>query len=618
MYPRLTLLAALLPTLFATCAVAEPLAMLDPVVVTATRQPARASELLSDVSVIERDELDKAGPNTTVAEVLARQPGVELSSTGGPGSATNIFIRGANGEHTLVLVDGMRVNSATLGTTSWGYLPLAQIERIEILRGPASSLYGSDAIGGVVQIFTRRGDGATRFNGEVGYGTWNTYAATAGVQGGGGGWKYSLQAADQHSDAFNNVRNRLNPQYNPDRDGFTNQSAAGSLSYSPAAGHEVGLQFIYSNGSNHFDASYPANAAADYKQRQTVAAYDIYSRNRILPAWTSTVRIGRGTDDSRNYYDNLRYSAIRTDQDQLMWQNDIKLPYGQALVAVERLEQRVTSDTTDYSRKHRRIDSLVLGWSGHFGRHRVQVNGRYDDNTQFGGKATGSAAYGYQFSDAWRANVSYGTAFKAPTFNQLYWPNDGYSSGNPNLKPESATNREIALHYEANGHHASITYFQNDIKDLIDWQETSPGSWFYIPVNVSEARITGWTLAYAGQIGGFDLRASADFMDPRDKATDKLLQRRASEHGVLSVGRDYGAWNWTAEWVGSGRRFSDTANTQRLGGYGLVNLQAAYRFARDWSVFARANNVFDKQYELARDYGTPGANVFVGVRYSPK
>jgi vitamin B12 transporter len=619
MYPRRTLLAALLPSLFCASAYAQQVAMLDPVLVTATRQATRASELLSDVSVIDRETIEKANtPNTTVAELLARQPGLEMSSTGGPGSATDIFIRGANGDHTLVLVDGMRVNSATLGTVAWGYLPLSQIDRIEILRGPASSLYGSDAIGGVVQIFTKRGEGPAQFNGEVGYGTWNSYAATAGVQGGTGGWHYNLQMADQHSDGFSNIRNRLNPQFNPDRDGFTNQSASGSLAYSPVVGHEFGGRFLYSEGANHFDADFPASASADYKQRQTVAAYSLYSQNRFLPGWTSTLRLGRGTDDSRNYHDGLRDSAIRTDQDQYMWQNDIKLPYGQALLALERLDQKVSSDTIDYARKHRTIDSVVLGWSARFDKHRLQINGRYDDNTQFGGKATGSAAYGYQFTDAWRASASYGSAFKAPTFNQLYWPNDGFSSGNPNLRPEQALNREVSMHYETAAHHASVTYFRNDIKDLIDWQETPPGSWFYIPVNVSEARITGWTLAYAGQVGGFDLRASADFQDPRDRMTDRLLQRRSTEHGVLAIGRNYGAWDWNVEVVGSGRRFGDAANTQRLAGYGLLNLQASYHLAKNWSVFARANNVLDKQYELAPDYGTPGANVFVGLRYAPK
>ncbi len=616
---KLTPLAATLALLAAGNAFAETMPANDgTIVVTATRQATRASDLLADVSVIEREAIERAGPNSTVAELLARQPGLEMSSSGGPGSATNIFMRGANGDHTLVLVDGMRVNSATLGAVSWGYLPLAQIERIEILRGPASSLYGSDALGGVIQIFTKRGDGPTRFNGEIGAGTWNTTAASAGVSGGVNGWTYSLQVADQHSNSFSNVANRLNRQYSPDRDGFTNHSAAGSLSYRPATGHEVGASFLLSDGANHFDASYPASANADYKQKQTVAGYSLYSRNRFLPEWTSTLRLGRGTDDSRNYWDANRYSAIRTDQDQLQWQNDIKLPLGQALVALERLEQKVSSDSTAYTRARRSIDSLLLGWTGRIDSHRLQVNARHDDNSQFGGKTTGSAAYGYQFSDAWRGNLSYGTAFKAPTFNQLYWPKDSFSSGNPNLRPESSENQEASIHYEMTGHHASLTYFRNDVKDLIDWQETPPKSFFYIPVNVGKARLTGWTLAYSGQVAGFDLRASADVQDPRDKATDKLLARRSSQHALLSIGRNYGAWDWSAELTGSGRRFNDTANTQRLGSYGLVNLQTSYRFAPEWSVFARANNVFDKKYEQALDYGTPGANLFVGLRYAPQ
>lgn len=588
---------------------------IDTIVVTATRQAQRVSELLSDVTVIDREEIRKAGPAATVTDLLARQPGVEVESRGGPGTDTSVLLRGANGGHTLVLVDGLRVSSATLGAATWGYLPLSQVDRIEILRGPASSLYGADAIGGVIQIFTRRGQGAPSFAAEAGYGSWNTQALKAGVSGSVGAVSYSLQAADQRSDSFSAVANPHNSAYNPDKDGYAIRSASGSMAYAVAAGHEVGANFLRSDGWNKYDAFdyLTGSAASDYRQDQTVAAYSAYTRNRLLPEWLSTLRVGRGTDDSRQFQDGSRTSTIRTDQDQIQWQNDVQLPVGKALLAVERLKQKVSGDTA-YSVSDRTIDSWLGGWTGRVADHRFQVNLRRDENSQFGGKTTGFAGYGYQLDAAWRASAAYGTAFRAPTFNDLYWP----GAGNPNLRPETARNREVAIHYETAVHQASATYYRNSIDDLIDWAPVAPGSWIWQPANVHRAELDGLTLAYAGRVADFGLRASLDLQDPRDRDLDKQLRYRARQHGVVAVSREDGPWAWTAELVGTGKRFNDAANTQVLGGYGLVNLQASYALDRDWSVFARANNVFDRKYELVRDYGTAGANLFVGVRYSSR
>ncbi len=616
MYPRFTLAAGALALSSAFSAIAaSPDA--GTVVVTATRQPQRTSELLSEVSVITREEIEAAG-QSTLPQLLAQQPGVESASNGGPGSSSSLFIRGTNSEHTLILVDGMRVGSATLGTTSLSRIPLSQVERIEILRGPASALYGSDAIGGVIQIFTKQGSGPAIVNFEAAYGSYNTSKISAGVSGQNDGFRYSLQASFDDTDGFSNVKNRQNSSYNRDRDGFRNSSFSGNIAYRFNRDHEIGLNTFVSDGRNDYDGGYMASAAKDYRNDISVSSFSLYSRNQILPAWKSTVRVGRGTDDASYSGDGVEFSAVRTDQDQVAWQNDINLPLGKALLAAEWLKQRLTA-SQGYDKTERTIKSLLAGWSASADAHRWQFNLRRDDITETGAKTTGALSYGYQFSDAFRASASYGTAYKAPSMNDLYFPDTPtVGRGNPDLKPEFARNRELAVHYETARHQASLTYFDNRIDDLIQWVETPAGSWFYVPENVASARITGWTLAYNGSFGPLSLRGGIDLKNPRDTENGNRLARRARERANLGAEYAVGAWTVGGELVSTGERYSDARNTERMGGFTLTNLTATYRIDQNLSLFGRINNLFDKQYELVNDYGVSGINALVGIRYQPK
>ena len=585
------------------------------VVVTAARQPQRSNELLADVSTISREEIEAAG-QSSLPELLAREPGVEYTANGAPGGASGVFLRGTNSNHTVVLIDGIRVGSATLGSTALERIPLAQVERIEILRGPASALYGADALGGVIQIFTRQGRGPAAFNAEAAYGSEHTKKLSAGVSGENNGWRYSLQGSRDETDGFSSIRNKKNSAYNRDDDGFRDTAFSGSLAYRFNKDHEVGLNAFSSDGRNEYDASWPRPARSDYYSEHRVSGYSLYSRNLIVPDWQSMVRIGRGIDDAKDYADHVRNSALRTEQDQFTWQNDIKLPFGKALLATEWLRQKISAPDNAYDRTERTIKSLLAGWSANAGAHRWQINLRHDDISQTDSKNTGALSYGYQFSDAWRAHAAYGTAYKAPSMNDLYWPGDG----NPALKPEYARNREIALHYETAQHSASLTYFHNNIEDLIQWRPKTPGSWNWTPQNVDSARITGWSLAWKGYFGPFTLRSSLDLHNPRDTETDKILIRRARKLATAGVDYSRGPWLLGGEVTASGARFGDAGNTpdKRMGGYALTNLSASYRIDREWSLFARVNNVFDKKYELVNDYGTAGVNALVGLRYQQK
>ncbi|HEX5803597.1 MAG TPA: TonB-dependent receptor [Azospira sp.] len=581
-------------------------AALDAVVVTATRQVARVDELMADVTLIEREEIERAG-QSSIEELLARQPGIQFTANGGPGTNSGIFIRGASPKQSIVLIDGQRFGSATSGDVALSRIPLAQVERIEILRGPASSLYGADAIGGVIQIFTRRGDGPPRFNASTGYGTHHTSDSSVGVSGGNELVSYRLQAGYFETDGFSAIHNKAASAYNRDRDGYRNSSYSGNFAVRPAKGHEIGASFLVSDGTSRYDST---PKARDFKNVQDISSFSLHSRNRLASAWTSTVRLGRSVDDSTSYRDGVSTNEYRTEQEQAMWQNDVRLPVGTALFAAEYLKQSVTS-TTAYRVDQRTIRSLLAGWGGGFGDHGFQVNLRRDDNSQFGGKTTGAASYGYQLNDAWRAHLSVGTAFRAPTFNELYFPDifGAIFAGNPNLKPEQARNKEAGVTWEAGAQRLSLVYFHNKVRDLIvGWPLR----------NVSSATLEGVSANYRGRFANWDAGISVDLQRPRDDDTGNHLARRADRQMTSHLSRRFGEWTLGGEWQLVGKRYDDAANTTRLGGYGLLNLFADYRLQPDWTLFARANNVFDKYYETVNNFATPGANVFVGVRYAPK
>lgn len=581
---------------------------LDDVVVTATRTPQSLRAALGDVTVVTAEQIRQAG-QTSLADLLQTQPGVEVSSSGGPGATASVYLRGANAGHTLVLVDGMRLGSATTGATALEDIALDQIERIEILRGPASHLYGSDAIGGVIQIFTKSGQGAPRANFSAGFGSFNTRSLSGGYGGELGDTRFSLQASQLESDGISAYAPG-NPGYvnqNQDKDGHRNASLTLKLAQTVAAGQEIGVDGFVSSSRGHYDGW---DSTVDYYHDQTLSSFDLYSKNRLSDRWHSLVRVGTGADHLDDYSPGK--DVFNTDQNQLLWQNDIVAGPGTAILGVERVKQKVAG-TTAYSVASRTIQSWFGGYRARLGKHDIQLNLRNDDNTQFGSHSTGYLGYGYQMSPRWRVGAGAGNAFKAPSFNDLYWP----ALGNPDLRPERARNKEASLHYDSGVHHFSAVYFDNQVSDLIAWAPIAPDSYTWLPANVDRASLRGVTLSGATVAGGFQIDANLTLQNPKDAVTGKLLINRAKEHGTLKIGRSVGNWNVGGELIVSGERYADAGNTLKMAGYGLVNLTASRALDKDWTLQARIDNLFDKSYALARGFNTPGLNVFASVRYRP-
>lgn len=600
------------------------------VVVTASRIPQSRHNVVGDVTVIDRETIERTGAGS-ITDLLRSQPGVQIATNGGAGTASSVFLRGTNADHIVVLVDGLRINSATLGTTSFENIPLAQIEKIEILRGPASSLYGADAIGGVIQIFTRKAESdKPLIHAAAGLGSYDTKTAEAGISGSAGSLRYGLNISSFDTDSFSakHVRTGIDK----DDDGYRNLGASAFLEYELKPGHTWGLQFFESRGRNQFDNGY------DNFGNQTLQSYAFTSKNQFTGFWHSTFKFGLGLDDSDSHarpntnplsvsYNPRGISDFRTEQKQLTWQNDFKLPLGTFTLAYDRLEQDVDSRSNVKSRfmKERNNDSFLAGYLADFGNHSWQFSLREDHNTQFGNYTTGGAGYSYRITPEWRVATIYGKAFKAPTFNQLYFPN----FGDPNLKPEKSENVEASIKYNGGHLHAGITLFENHIRDLIAFTgAAASGCTFagFCPVNVGKADIRGATLEGSWNITD-SLLLSGNFtvQSPRDEKTDNLLVRRGNRYGAISLLHTLGSFQWGAEVTGASTRYNDAANQFRMGGYTLVNLTANYRINPEWKLEARVNNVLDKDYVLATtknsfspngpDYNTAGTNAFIGLRY---
>jgi len=612
------------PTVYATDTI-----NLNEVVVTASRTPQLRTNVIGDVTVIDREEIERIGAGS-INDVLRMQPGVQVVSTGGAGTEASIFLRGTSSEQIVVLVDGLRINSATLGRTSFENIPLAQIEKIEILRGSASSLYGADAIGGVIQIFTRKNlSEKPLINAAVGLGSYNTKTAEFGINGGINALKYGVNVSSLDTDSFS--ARRIRRTKDADDDSYRNLSTSAFAELELAKGHTWGLQFFESKGHNEFDGNNYENFT-----EQTLQSYAFTSKNQFTDFWHSTFKLGMGVDDSDSHakpntskasstYNPKGISKYRTEQKQISWQNDFTLPLGKLTLAYDRLEQDVSSVANVKTKfnKERNDDSFLASYLLDQGNHSVQASIREDHNTQFGNYTTGGAGYGYRITPQWRITANYGKAFRAPTFNQLYYPN----FGDPTLSPEKSDNVEAGLKYSGGKFNAGVTAFQNKIRSLLaNAGPATPSCTLggFCPINVGKAEIQGVTTEASWNIND-NLLLSGNFtvQSPRNEDTNQLLVRRGNRYGTVNLQHTWGNLQWGAEVNGASTRYNDASNKIPMSGYMLVNMTANYKLSPEWKLEARANNLLDKNYILSYatstvPYNTAGSNLFVGLRYNMK
>ena len=576
---------------------------LQTVVVTGSRQPQALDDAISEITVIDREQLEAQGART-LGEVLARVPGIQRSANGGPGTASNIFVRGAEARHTLLLIDGVPYGSATLGTPVWDTVPLEQIEHVEILRGPAAALYGTSALGGVVQIFTRQGAQGFAPNAAARLGSQGTDELSAGFAGGQGSWTYSLQGQHFHADGFSATNAKVPfGSFNPDTDAFRQASLSGRIRFKFDKNWSLNTGLLFSDGLVHFDDG----PARDTRTAQRTAQLSASLEGRVREGWIGTLRVATNSDTSHAIESAFLPSNFQTRTQQWLWQNDVATPLGTLLAGLESVRQSVDSSTA-YPVTDRSIRSLLLGLTGGSGPHHWQANLRRDDNSQFGGATTGGLGYGLDLGSAWRVTTSHGTSFVAPSFNQLYFP--GF--GNPNLQPERGRSSELGLRWNGASQSVKLTAFDNRIRGFFD--PTKPTA------VINQARIEGQSLAWKAHGSSVTFSAGIDLLRPRNESNGRHLPRRSDRQLTLAGSQHIGAGDWGATLLAVGERFDDSANTpaKRLPGYATLDLYGNYRLRPEWALEGRANNLAGRVFETAYGFNQPGRQLFIGLRYAPK
>ncbi|KAA6185643.1 TonB-dependent vitamin B12 receptor [Thiohalocapsa marina] len=601
----------------AIAAVETATSEVSPIVVTATRTAETADETLVSVTVVTRKEIEQQQSLSTL-DILRGLPGVALSNAGGAGKSSSLYLRGANSDQVLFLVDGFRVGSATTGQTAFQNIPVAQIERLEIVRGPHSSLYGSDAIGGVVQIFTRRGGGPLRPFFNTTAGTYGTAGIAGGLSGGGEHGRFSLSGNVERTQGFNGCRGRGAPYYDgcftdePDDDGYSNKGVSANVGYDLGDRAKVDLIFLRAETDVEFDGSWVNES------RGLLQVLGATVRLRPLENWEMLLRAGRSWDEDSSYKDGAYVGRFDTRRDSLSWQNDVAVGENSLVtLGIDYTEDRITSNDA-YSVTSRDNTGLFGQYQGWFGPLRLTASLRHDDNEQFGGHNTGDIALGYDVGPALRLMASYGTAFTAPNFNDLYYvsPSPFFADGNPDLQPEQSRSLEVGASGLFDTWRWSLNLFQTEVDDLIVLQPP-----LYFAENIDRARIRGLEGTLTGQLLGVDIGVNLTLLDPRNESDGpndgNLLQRRPEQTFRLDLDRTFGRFSAGTGVVVSGRSFDDAANTVRLDGYTLVDLRAEYAFSDALRLQARLDNLFDEDYETAAWYNQPGRGLYVTLRYAP-
>lgn len=588
------------------------------IVVTGVREPLAVERLAADVVVIEGDALRDTGADS-LADVLRREAGLQLSRNGGPGQSTGLFVRGAFSQQTVVLVDGVRVGSATLGFAALENLPIAQVDRIEVLRGPGSSVYGADAVGGVVQVFTRRGEPGLQLEAQADAGGYGSRDASLALRGAAGAWDGAATLAGEHSAGVSVLRpGDQFGNFNPDRDGYTLASAQAQLGFTPVRGQRFGLTLLRTRLESHYDASeYPPPSYAqdntpDFRTKTATEVSAIDWRGRLTDELSGSARLSRSVDraDSGGHQID-RYRTTREQAEaQLAWR--IGAP-GQLVAALEHRHE--TASATAYGTDAaRRVTAGVLALTGQAGSWSWQLDARHDDSSDFGGVDTARAGGAWAFAPGWKLRALVGSTFRAPSFNDLYYP--GY--GVPTVRPERGRSAEFGIGWHAADAEASLTAFRNRVRDLVGYESdrslcpSDPSYDFGCARNVARATLAGATLAGRRRLGAWTLKAQLDLLDAHDDATGQRLPRRAAHQATLG-----------AEWAADGWRAS--ASVLQVGARpdaGVVlpqqttlDLVASRRLGGGWSLQGKLLDVTNVDTQPARDYQAPRRQAWIGLRY---
>jgi vitamin B12 transporter len=623
----LALAAAFVP--FSSFAQTQAAPQLKEMVVSATRSAQPIGDVVADVTIIDREAIERSGA-VGLVDILARVPGLEIARNGGIANSSSVFIRGGETRHTTVMVDGVKIDSqSTSGGASFSSIPIALIDRIEIVRGPSSAVYGSDAVAGVIQIFTKKGQGPFSPSVTLGYGSYNTRRVELGAIGSAGvdaAFDYAIGLTQEVSDGFNiqpNVANR-----NPDADGYKNLSANAKLGFQINRDHRLEATILQSKVDAQTDGAVLAEGdTRNISQLNTMSAQWLAT---WTPAYSTKLAVTESVDEGDTPLTPVTARSInRTKIRTLLFSNEYKLDSHLFSATFEEKRDSFfvdgssaipTGSSAINREKSQNSVGLGYGWSG--GAHTLQLNARQDNDSEFGGKATGSAGYAFAFNPQWKVTAGAGTSFRVPTIYQRF-----SKYGVATLKPESGRNVEFGLRYAEGKSSFSAVVYRNRMTNLLQFTTgNGPCPNGGPPVvlasrscysNVGRAEYSGITFAGTYSLDRFNFNASLDLENPKNLDTNRTLARRSRQHGKVGVDTFVGGWSLASDVLMASHRQDSDSNNVILPGYTLVNFSAATALSRDWKLVAKLDNLTDKAYQTANGYAMPRRTLYVGVTWAP-
>ena len=618
---NLSLGLSLVPFFALSSVNAEEVQDVENIIVTESRIPTIVSESLSSISIIEREDIERYQASD-LYDLMARLPGVSLLRNGGKGTATSLSIRGNQGDHSLFLVDGVRIGSATLGSATLGLINTNSIERIEIVRGPKSNLYGADAIGGVVNIITRDSSESDSLLLKSSTGSNGTQETTVSAGTNNGTHSYSVLLNTFETDGIDSTYDASS--LNGDKDGHTNDGVA--------------FSYRYDDGKAKWKLSYTSNdTTTDYDKTcgpwvgwvQDVKDCDIYTDTKIASlsssldyeindTWVSNIQFGRSVDEAEEFARNINLSdtgddgIFNTEKTEATWFNVLSLADKSTLSFGFDYQNNEVVSSEDYDESSRDNKAAFVQYQSNIGSIETNFGLRRDDNEQFGMHTTGSVLAGVDLNDNLRLISSYGEGFKAPTFNDLYYPD----SGNPDFLPEQSKNIEVGLKANWDSSTVGVTLFNNQLENLIQYNFATQAT-----DQTAEVEISGIEFSLDTEVAGWMVGLSGTLLNPEDKSTGNLLRRRAERSASLDA--DYSAGNFGAGFsiYSQSHTFDNAANTVRYGGYTTLALRANFDLSDNWAVKVNANNLTDKEYVTASgflgNYRSMGRELFLTIAYTP-
>tara|TARA_B100000768_G_scaffold179353_1_gene196853 strand:- start:292 stop:2163 length:1872 start_codon:yes stop_codon:yes gene_type:complete len=596
---------------------------IENIIVTGTRIPTQISESLSAVTLFQRADIERLQASD-LFDLMSHVPGSSLVRNGGRGSSTSMSLRGNQSDHTLFLMDGVRIGSATTGGAALAAINLSTVQRIEIIRGPKSNLYGADAIGGVVNIITRKTESSRVLNVEAGFGSNGTQDTTILL--GANGDKYSLTAVVNHldTDGIDNTESKAG--INGDDDGFTKDSMAINYQYQVT---DSALWKVTYN-QNDTKADYDNNCSIGSWPNSSPVDCDIYSSGEvsalastmdmnISEQWQTSFQIGQTLDEGSERARNIDLSTtnnggkFNTKKTEATWVNTLGLAAGQTLMLGLDYQKQEVDSSTVYNEESRDNSAGFAQFQTQLGAVDTNIGIRYDDNEQFGSHTTTSFLAGIDLSETLRLVGSFGEGFKAPTFNDLYYP--GF--GNASFVPEESKNIEIGLNADLGNVSATVALFNNNIENLIQYNSAT-----FASDQTAKVEITGLEFNVNTEVSGWTLSLSGAVIDPENKSNGKLLRRRAEQSMMFDAGTTLNGVAIGVSVRSESHRYDDAANTVRLGGYTTTAIRASYRINDNWLVKARVNNLTDKNYVTASsfslgNYMSLGREAMITVAYTP-